>query len=158
MSTLGYFWMGTMDTAARVESFARERRHILLASLITYAVWCGAFILSLSQPFASSRPPLLSLTTAVFGLLWAGSCLWLVLWVRRVRAHPETLAALNDEMTVRNRWRAQRASAFVLLVCLMLGVVLVSYVDVSARLVLLVLIWMLVVSQLGFYLWYDRSE
>jgi hypothetical protein len=147
-----------MDTAERVETFARERRHILLASVITYAVWCGGFILSLSQPFASSRPPLLSITTGVFGLLWAGCCLWLVLWVRRVRAHPETLAALNDEMTVRNRWRAQRASAFVLLVCLMLGVVLVSYVDVSARLALLVLIWVLVVSQIGFYLWFDRSE
>lgn len=146
-----------MDTAVRVENFARERRHILLASLISYAVWCGAFILGLSQPFAGSHP-LLSITAAVFGLLWVCSCIWLTLWVRRVRAHPETLAALNDEMTVRNRWRAQRASAFVLLVCLMLGVVLVSYVDVSARLVLLALIWVLVISQLGFYLWFDGEQ
>ncbi len=141
-----------------VERLALERRRILLASVVTYALWCGAFVLQQSPWFESGTRRLLSVLELVFGLPWVLSCLWLVAWVRRVKAQPQVIGALNDEMTVRNRWRAQRASAFTLLVCLMVGVVITSYVEVSGRIVLLMLIWVLVVSQLSFYLWFDRSE
>lgn len=147
-----------METAELVERLARERTRILLASLVTYAFWCGAFVLQQSGWFSPSARGMLTGVTVLFAVPWILTTLWLTAWGRRVRAQPQVIAALNDEMTVRNRWRAQRASAFVLLVCLMLGVVATSYVELSGRIVLLMLIWVLVVSQLGFYLWYDRSE
>jgi hypothetical protein len=147
-----------METAELVERLARERTRILLASLVTYALWCGTFVLQQSGWFAPGTRSVLTGVTVLFALPWVLCTVWLTLWGRRVRAQPQVIAALNDEMTVRNRWRAQRASAFVLLVCLVLGVVATSYVDLSGRMVLLILIWVLVVSQLGFYLWYDRSE
>ena len=147
-----------MTPADRIEGLARERRHILLVSVITYAVWCGGLILSLSQPFARGGHLALSIVTLVFGALWGGSLVWLLLWARRVKAYPEVMTALNDEMIVRNRWRAQRASLSALLVCLVAGVEMATFMDFSARTALLSMVWVLVVSQIGFYLWYDRSE
>jgi hypothetical protein len=143
---------------ADVEKLAQERRRILLASVLSYGLWCGAFVLEQTPWVGVNTRHLLSVLVLVFGLPWMLCCLWLVSWLRRAKAKPQVMGALNDEMTVRNRWRAQRASAFTLLICLMVGVAITSYVEVSGRIVLLMLIWVLVVSQIGFYLWFDRSE
>ncbi|HEY3645458.1 MAG TPA: hypothetical protein VGM16_08980 [Gammaproteobacteria bacterium] len=140
------------------DTFAQERRRILLAFTLTYAVWCGAFILDQSGWFQGSARHAFDGIAVLFGLMWVGSFAWMGHWTRRVRRQPQVIAALNDEMTVGNRWRAQRASAATLLVCLMAGVALSSFVYVDGRIAMLVLIWVLVVSQLGFYLWFDREE
>jgi len=136
----------------------QERRRILLLSVVSYAVWCGTLALLMSPWFTPGGHRWLGLVSDISALLWGVSLVWLVLWLRRVKAQPQVFAALNDEMTVRNRWRAQSASRWAMLVSLVVGVVLCTYVDLSARLVLMTLIWIFVISQLGFYLWYDRSE
>lgn len=143
---------------ADVERLVQERRRILLLSAVSYAVWCGSLVLLMSPWFTAGGRHWLGLVSDVAALPWGVSLVWLVLWLRRVKAQPQVLAALNDEMTVRNRWRAQSASGSAMLVSLVAGVVLCTYVDLSARLVLMALIWILVISQLGFYLWFDRSE
>lgn len=143
---------------ADVETLARQRAWNLFFFTTTYAIWYGAYILNGSGWFGPHARSVLEVVFAAFLFLWILASLSLALWARRARTNPKALAALNDEMTVRNRWRAQRASAFTLLICLMIGVVIASYTDVSGRLAMEVLIWILVVSQIGFYLWYDRSE
>lgn len=142
---------------ADVEKLTRERRRLLLSSMVTYALWCGTLVLLASPGFTPDTRHMLGIWSEVLVLPWGISLLWLVVWQRRVKAQPRAVAALNDEMTVRNRWRAQNASRWVMLVSLMVGVVICSYVEVNARLVLMSLIWLLVISQIGFYLWYDRD-
>ena len=141
-----------------VEKRVQERRRLLWVGLITYAVWCGALVLRMSPGFTPVTLHLLALIEGLFALPWAVSLVWLMVWLRRVKTEPQVFAALNDEMTVRIRWRAQSASRSVMLVSLVLGVVLCTYVDISAVVALLALIWILVISQIGFYLWFDRSE
>jgi hypothetical protein len=141
-----------------VEALAQERRRILLTFTLSYAVWCGAFVLGQSGWLPGGPHRVLGVVSALFSLVWIASFVWLWSWGLRVRRQPQVIAALNDEVTVRNRWRAQRASAFVLLVCLMGGVAVTSFVDISGRLAMLMLIWVLVVSQLGFYLFFDGQD
>ena len=131
---------------------------MLLVFTLTYAAWCGAFILDQSGMFQGSVRRALDGIAVLSGVLWIGSFGWMWHWTRRVRRQPQVIAALNDEMTVGNRWRAQRASAGTVLVCLMAGVAYSSFVHVDGRIAMLVLIWVLVVSQLGFYLWFDREQ
>ena len=140
------------------DAFAQERRRMLLAFTLTYAVWCGAFILDQTGWFQGGLRHALDGIAMLSGLIWLGSFAWMWQWTRRVRRQPQVIAALNDEMTVRNRWRAQRASAGTVLVCLMAGVAYSSFAMVDGRIAMLTLIWVLVVSQLGFYLWFDRGE
>ncbi|HEY1991040.1 MAG TPA: hypothetical protein VGH71_01165 [Gammaproteobacteria bacterium] len=141
-----------------VEKLARQRAWNLSLFTATYAVWYGAFIVRDGGWLGRSAQPALYWVFTVFFFLWILPGIGLALWVRRVRANPKAARALNDEMTVRNRWRAQRASAFTLLVCLMCGVLITSFRDMSGRIAMEMLIWVLVISQLGFYLWFDRSE
>lgn len=140
------------------DAIAQEGRHRLLAFTLSYAAWFGALIMQQSGWFPGRTQTVLGAVAGLLGLIWLLCMAWFWRWGRRVRKQPELLAPLNDELTVRNRWRAQRASAFVLLVCLMLGVGITSVADISGRLAMLMLLWVLVVSQLGFYLWFDGEQ
>ena len=150
--------MTMLNTSDNVERLAQERRVILCWFTAIYAVWYGALIVGesgwLPRPAAIGS----DVVAAVGGLVWSGTAIWLGRWSRRARASGQTLAALEDELAVRNRWRAQRASMFVMLGCLVIGLAVTTFVQVKAQLVLQLLIWVLVVSQLGLYLWFDRSE
>ncbi|HEY3858689.1 MAG TPA: hypothetical protein VGM47_03650 [Gammaproteobacteria bacterium] len=143
---------------SEVEKLAQQRARNLSLFTATYAVWYGAFILRDGGWLGRSAQPILYLIFGVFFLLWMLSAVWLALWQRRARRNQKAMLALNDEMTVRNRWRAQRASAFTLLICLIFGLVIANYADVSGRIAMEILTWVLVISQIGFYLWFDRSE
>lgn len=141
-----------------VDKESRLHRRLLLVALIAFAIWDGMVILDLSPGFAPAARQVFSILSWPSALVWAVCLVCLLIWTRRVRGQPEVYAALNDEMTVRNRWRATRASMSVLMVCLAAGVVLAGFVHISALLALSSLIWVLVVTKLGFFLWYDRSE
>ncbi|HSN17738.1 MAG TPA: hypothetical protein VLV87_05965 [Gammaproteobacteria bacterium] len=142
---------------ADVERLALERRRLLLISLLSYAVWCGALALQMSPWFTSGTVHWLALVQGLFMLPWTVSLFWLLHWQRRVKAQPHVSAALNDEMTVRIRWRAGLAAQAVMTVSLVVGVVLTSFVKLNAPFVLMVLIWILVISKIGCYLWFDRG-
>lgn len=146
-----------MKIAADIESLARERRRMLLAGLTTMALGLGCMILRQTGWFHDEVLRLLSLAAVLFMVLWMLTYLWMRRWASRVRANPEAMRALDDEVTVHNRGRAQRASFWTVLVCLGIGVAVTSFQDVSGRLTMEAVIWLMAVSQVGFYLWYDRD-
>lgn len=152
------FGMGSVNTAASVEQLAQERRRLLFGSLVTYAVSCAGLVLAFTHWLPPEARFWLTGVTLTFGLTW-GICLFLLLrWQRQVRANPPALAALNDEMAVRNRWQAQRMSLRVLLICLIASVEWSIFGKPPIQALLLGLIWVQVVSQQAFQLWYDRGE
>lgn len=147
-----------METASLIERLFLERRRLLLVNLVSYALWCGTLVLLLSSIVpASMRGPLGAASTA-FGLSWGIALCGFIYWARKLRRHPPAVAAaLNDELMVRNRWQAQRASLVTLLVCLVACFELSEFIHLNVRPVLMALIWIQVVSQFGFLLWYERD-
>ena len=145
-----------MKTTEQVERLVSERRRMLMAAVLTFAVWYGDFIL-MQGGWLHAEVRLLRLVFYLFGLFLAACFLWLARWTRQVKANPEVKAPLNDESTVRSRLRAEHASMLVVMAFLVVGVVIASYADVSGKIALMTLIWVVVVSKLGFYLWYDRG-
>lgn len=143
---------------ADVEKLALERRRFQWILLVLGAIWCGALMLKTSPWFGPGTYHVLSIVYVVFCLLWGVVLFRFVFWLRRVKAQPKVFAALNDEMAVHNHWRAQRASRAVLLTSLSLGIAITAVVKINALPALLALTWIVTVSQLGFTLWYDRSE
>ncbi|HEY4127088.1 MAG TPA: hypothetical protein VGN70_03490 [Gammaproteobacteria bacterium] len=140
-----------------VEKQVRLRRRLLLVSTVAFAIWGGVSVLLLTPWFAAGTRQWLNLLGQVASIPWFVTLCWLLIWIFRMKAQPQVFAALNDEMTVRNRWRATRATMWVLMLCLMVGAGLTDFVHISAALALMFLIWVLVVSKLGLYLWFDRS-
>ena len=143
---------------ADVEKLALERRCFQWILLVLGAIWCGALMLKTGPWFGPGTHQVLSIVYTVFCLLWGVVLFRFVFWLRRVKAQPQVFAALNDEMAVHNHWRAQRASRAVLLTSLSLGIAITAFVKINALPVLVALTWIVSVSQLGFTLWYDRSE
>ncbi|HEY3858688.1 MAG TPA: hypothetical protein VGM47_03645 [Gammaproteobacteria bacterium] len=143
---------------SEVEKLGWLRRQLLIAGVLTFAVWDGAEILAMTPGIAPGSHHLLYFTSMLFGASWLVCLGWLWIVLRRIKARPEVFAALNDEMTIRNRWRASRVTMVVVMVCLMAGAGLADYTHFSAALALAVLIWVVVVSKIGLYLWFERSE
>jgi hypothetical protein len=141
-----------------VEKQVRLRRRLLLVSVVSFAIWDGIAVLLLTPWFAAGTRLWLSLLAQAASVPWIVALVWLLIWIFRMKTQPQVFAALNDEMTVRNRWRATRVAMGVLMACLAVGAGLTDYVHISAALALMSLIWVLVVSKIGFYLWFDRSE
>lgn len=141
-----------------VEKLSRLRYRLLLAGTMFWALWYGPIVLGLSPWFTPGGEHVLHLVSDVFALPWIVSFLWLFLVLRRIKAQPAVCAALNDEMTVRNRGRASRFAMGVVMACLIVGVGLATFVHLSAVPALAFLIWIVVVVKIGAYLWYDRSE
>jgi uncharacterized membrane protein len=141
-----------------VEKQAQLRRRLLLVSVISFALWGGGAVLLLTSWFDPGTRHWLYLLSQAASVPWVVSLVWLLIWIFRMKAQPQVFAALNDEMTVRNRWRATRFSMGVLMVCLAVGAGLTDYMHISAALAFMFLIWVVVVTKIGFYLWFDRGE
>src|SRR5215469_3600247 len=121
MSTLGYF--SRSGVMADVEKLVMERRRLQWALLVTGAIWCGAMVLAYSPGFTPGMRHVLHLLCSVFMVIWAVPLFWFVIWQHRVKSQPLAFAAVNDELAIRNHWRAQRASRTVLIASLTLGIV-----------------------------------
>ena len=143
---------------ADVERLIQEQRRFQWFLLVLGAIWCGALALDTSPWFQPATHHLLSAVYGISCALWSVALIWFVIWQRRVKSQPQVFAALNDEMAIHNHWRAQRASRAVLLMSLSLGIGITAFVKINALPVLVALTWIVSVSQLGFTLWYDRSQ
>lgn len=141
-----------------VEKLGRLRYRLMLVGTVFWALWYGPIVLALSPWFSPGGEQVLRIVSDVFALPWIASFLWLFLVLRRIKAQPAVFAALNDEMTVRNRGRASRFAMGVVMGCLIVGVGVATFVHISAALALAFLIWIVVVAKIGAYLWFDRSE
>lgn len=142
-----------------VEQFDRQRDRSLLLQLIGFALWWGVYLLLLDSgwhPGGWLPAALMGLGIAGW-LAWFGGLIWLVWWGWTLRGKPELLHALNDEGIVRNRMRALQASTRCVLGCLVIGRVIAAFVPLPAGIILDVLIWVYVVSQIGAYLWFNRG-
>ena len=141
-----------------VEKLGGLRRRLMMGMLVCWALWYGPIVLLLSPWFTPAGHHLLAIASEIFALPWSIALVWLVLVERRIKARPAVFAALNDEMTVRNRWRASRFTTGVMMVCLIVGIGVATFVHISALPALAFLLWILVVTKLGSYIWFDRSE
>lgn len=142
-----------------VERFDRQRDASILLQLIGFGVWWGVYLLLLDSGWHPTGLGRLLLIVLCFigWATWFGGLVWLLRWGWALRGKRELVEALNDEGIMRNRLRALRTSFWCTLICLVIGRTLATVVTLPAGLVLDVLIWVLVVSQLGAYLWFNRE-
>ena len=137
-----------------IERFDQQRDSRLLLQVVGFALWWGAFLLLLDlgwHPGGFGRP-LLIVLGLVGWFAWLGGLVWLIRWGWALRAKPELLQALNDEGIVRSRMRALRVSFWCIVVCLVIGRIITAFVSLPTGIVLDLLIWVSVVSQVGAYL------
>lgn len=148
-----------MNIAKEAERLDRQRDLSLMLQLAGFTVWRGADMMlrDLGWHPAGISSEALMLISMSGWLIWFAGLGWLIWLLVRLRNRRQLQHVLNDEGIVRNRTRALQASFWSMLVCLVVGRVAIVFVPVSSALVLDFLIWVIVVSQIGGYLWFSRA-